>query len=108
MARSYKKHHWCKDGNRSRKKDKQIANRKIRRGGWKIRDIPSGAKYRQITEPWNICDHRFHDTFAGFVKRRQEWYVDCLRRYGEEYANRVAALDWREAYRKWARLHLWK
>lgn len=108
MARSYKKHPWCKDGNRCKKRDKQIANRKIRRGGWSGKEIPNGGKYRQLTCSWDICDHRFYDTFRDFVNRRQDWYDEWANRYGAKDADRFVSLDWREAYRKWARLHLWK
>jgi len=59
MARSYKKNPWCKDGNRRKKRDKQIANRKIRRGGWSGKEIPSGGKYRQLSCSYDICDHRW-------------------------------------------------
>lgn len=108
MARSYKKNPWCKDGNRRKKRDKQIANRKIRRGGWSGKEIPSGGKYRQLSCSYDICDHRWSRTFAEYIRNRQRWYVEWAIKYGIEDADRFVALDWREAYRNWARDCLWK
>jgi len=108
MSRSYKKYPCCKDGNRRKKRDKQLANRRIRRGSWKDVDIPSGRKYRQAYNTWDICDYRFVETFAEFIARHQRWYVEAVDRLGQERADKYWADDWRELYRNWARYCLWK
>lgn len=56
MSRSYKKHPISKDGNRSSKKDKQIANRKIRRN-YK-NDLPTRGKgFRKFSDSYDINDY---------------------------------------------------
>lgn len=108
MARSYKKHPWCKDGNRSKKKSKQTANRKIRRGGWSDKEIPSGGKYRRLCNQYDIFDFRSHQTFAEAVKVHQDWYDRAAGLFGQESADSRFVIGWCELYRNWARYYLWK
>lgn len=56
MSRSYKKHPITKDGNRSSKKDKQIANKRIRRN-YK-NDLPTKGKgFKKFYNSWEINDY---------------------------------------------------
>ena len=76
MSRSYKKHPVCKDGNRSKKASKKLANRRVRN------TILSGGKYMQYKncyERWDVCDYRFYqEKEVGMdeeeLKRWKKWY----------------------------------
>src|SRR4051812_25704832 len=59
MARSYRKP-YCTEGYRRkhRRKQKRLANRKVRRVPLH-RDIPGGSAYRKYFCSWNICDWRW-------------------------------------------------
>ncbi len=55
MSRSYKKHPFIKDGGRSSKKDKQLANRAVRRGN---KDLSKKGKgYKRIYCSYDINDY---------------------------------------------------
>lgn len=70
MSRSYKKHPFCKDGNRSSKKDKRIANGVIRAKNKRIingaekEDISmrSRGAYRKAYCSYNINDYITRET----------------------------------------------
>lgn len=72
MSRSYKKHPFCKDGNRSSKESKKVANGIIRaknkraiNGGTRKRDdIPTRSKgaYRKAYSSYDINDYILRET----------------------------------------------
>ena len=51
MSRSYKKSPVMKDGNRSKKYDKRLANKAVRHA-----DLTSGCAYKRVYNQYNICD----------------------------------------------------
>lgn len=55
MSRSYKKVGHCKN-EKSCKKGKQFANRRLRRKGIDY-EIPNGKAYKKLNESWDICDY---------------------------------------------------
>jgi hypothetical protein len=55
MSRSYKKHPIIKDGGRSSKKSKRLANKKVRRNVDKL--PPKGKAYKKIYDSWDINDY---------------------------------------------------
>lgn len=55
MSRSFKKVGHCKC-ERSCKKGKQYANRRLRRKGIDY-EIPNGKAYKKLNESWDICDY---------------------------------------------------
>lgn len=107
MSRSYKNYPCSKDGNRRKKRDKQIANRRIRATRWKSVDIPSGGKYKQITCSNDICYWKIVCTFQEEIELHQRWYMEALRDFGPGHAA-LWIEDWRDLYSKWARYYLWK
>ena len=72
MSRSYKKHPVCKDGNRSKKVSKKLANRRVRNS------ILSGGKYMQYKicyERWDVCDYRFYqEKEVGMDEEEMKWW----------------------------------
>jgi|GEM_PF-971245 len=109
MSGSYKKFPCCKDGNRRKKADKQIANRKIRRSTrWRRAHIPNGGAYRKISNSYRICDFRSVWTFRDKIELHQSRYDKCAAEYGADIARQRYSKDWRELYREWARYCLWK
>lgn len=56
MSRSYKKHPVSKDGNKSSKKAKQIANKRIRRN-YKNELPIKGKGFRKFYNSWEINDY---------------------------------------------------
>ena len=72
MSRSYKKHPVCKDGNRSKKVSKKLANRRVRNS------ILSGGKSMQdkiCYERWDVCDYRFYqEKEVGMDEEEMKWW----------------------------------
>ena len=55
MSRSFKRIGHCKN-EKSCKKGKQFANRRLRRKGIDY-EIPNGKAYKKLNESWDICDY---------------------------------------------------
>ena len=55
MSRSFKRIGHCKS-EKSCKKGKQFANRRLRRKGIDY-EIPNGKAYKRLNESWDICDY---------------------------------------------------
>ena len=55
MSRSFKRIGHCKS-EKSCKKGKQFANRRLRRKGIDY-EIPNGKAYKKLNESWDICDY---------------------------------------------------
>lgn len=72
MSRSYKKHPVCKDGNRSKKVSKKLANRRVRNS------ILSGGKsmqYKICYERWDVSDYRFYqEKEVGMDEEEMKWW----------------------------------
>lgn len=118
MSRSVKKTCICKDNNKGGKKSsrhiaKQNANKKFRTINKRVflsaelhnfeedSFVPSGKKYRiAYTNPWDIYDYIFSETFKDAVLSHQESYNNIKNRFGEEVAIGHSK-DWREIYRDW-------
>lgn len=64
MSRSYKHYPCTKDSGRSKKEDKQLANRKVRH----VHDIIDGMMYKRIYESYDICDHKWKECTRADIK----------------------------------------
>lgn len=53
MSRSYKKSPYVVD--KKNKKDKRLANKKVRNTAW----IANGMGYKKVYETWDICDWKW-------------------------------------------------
>lgn len=71
MSRSYKKIPITKDGGKSSKIEKRLANKKVRRN---IYDIPNkGKAYKKIYNSWNI------DDYISYYSKKEaicDWYEE--------------------------------
>ena len=74
MSRSYKKIGHCKY-ERSCKKGKQFANRRLRRKGINF-EIPNGNAYKKLNESWDICDYKCIETWKQYEAwwNRSRWW----------------------------------
>lgn len=101
MSRSYKHTPIVKDGGKSSKKNKQLANRKVRRIiNRNIDIILKGNDHKKVVETWDINDYvtRFTEKEAIEVYYRtisSNNYYD--RWFKEEYPTLE---DWLKKYRK--------
>ena len=77
MSRSYKHNAVMKDGNRSKKQDKRLANKAVRRT-----DLASGCAYKRVYNQYNICDYLCAEWNRGKYVwwRSEEEYQKYLRR----------------------------
>ena len=64
MSRSYKKVGHCKC-ERSCKKGKQSANKRLRRKDINF-EIPNGKAYKKLNESWDICDYKSIETWEQY------------------------------------------
>lgn len=102
MSRSYRKNPILKDGGKSSKENKQLANRRVRRVLNRNHDyeIKNGNAYRKINETWNINDY-----VSRFTEKEASDYYDSMIRsdnywdrwFLEEYPTKEA---WMKKYRK--------
>lgn len=86
MSRSYKKIGYCKC-ERSCKKGKQYANRRLRRKGISY-EIPNGKAYKKLNESWDICDYSCIVTWKNYqdwCKRPRWWQEPEEANYFEYY-----------------------
>ena len=76
MSRSYKKVGHCKN-EKSCKKGKQFANRRLRRKGIDY-EIPNGKAYKKMNESWDICDYQHKETWEGYQKwwKNPRWWQE--------------------------------
>ena len=76
MSRSYKKVGYCKC-ERSCKKGKQFANRRLRRKGINF-EIPDGKAYKKLNESWDICDYKSIETWEQYKAwwSRPRWWQE--------------------------------
>lgn len=76
MSRSYKKVGHCKC-ERSCKKGKQFANRRLRRKGVNF-EIPNGKAYKKLNESWDICDYKSIETWEQYKAwwNRPRWWQE--------------------------------
>lgn len=76
MSRSCKKVGYCKC-ERSCKKGKQYANRRLRRKGINY-EIPNGKAYKKMNESWDICDYQHKETWEGYQKwwKNPRWWQE--------------------------------
>ena len=88
MSRSYKRYAVVKDDERSyiprRYKQKTIANRAVRRHSDKL----NGAKYKRVSDSWDICDWSYSMT-EGQLKKKwadgDEWLHGMFDTYKQAY-----------------------
>lgn len=78
MSRSYRKHPVVKDNGKSKKQDKTLANRIVRR---KLKDpeydLADGKSYKKEYESWNIADYITRWTKEEAIKEYDEnFYID--------------------------------
>lgn len=97
MSRSYKKNPYVTAGyGSSRKRNKQIANRKFRRA---VSDENTAGrlKHKKYTQSWNICDYRMRMSREDAIC----WYENEMENEASDYfKKRYPTLD------KW--LHYWE
>ena len=81
MSRSYKKHPINKDGGKSKKEIRSLANRKVRR---KLNDpnfgIANGKAYKKEFESWDIADCILRWTKEDAIREyKTQIYIDKKR-----------------------------
>ena len=76
MSRSFKKIGHCKS-EKSCKKGKQFANRRLRRKGINF-EIPNGKAYKKLNESWDICDYKSIETWEQYKAwwSRPRWWQE--------------------------------
>lgn len=76
MSRSFKKVGHCKC-ERSCKKGKKYANRRLRRKGINF-EIPNGKAYKKLNESWDICDYKSIETWEQYKAwwSRPRWWQE--------------------------------
>lgn len=76
MSRSFKKIGHCKS-EKSCKKGKQFANRRLRRKGINF-EIPNGKAYKKLNKSWEICDYKDFETWKGYKEwcERPRWWSE--------------------------------
>lgn len=103
MSRSYRKHPILKDGGKSSKKNKQIANRKVRRIINRNIDFTlKGNDHKKVYESWDINDYvscftekeaiNYYYEMVSSDKYWDAWFKekyptlgDYLKRYRKDY-----------------------
>ena len=94
MSRSFKRIGHCKN-EKSCKKGKQFANRRLRRKGIdyeipngkaykKLRrkeinfEIPNGKAYKKLNKSWEICDYKDFETWESYKEwcERPRWWSE--------------------------------
>lgn len=103
MSRSYKKFPIAKDKDNggSNKKDKQLANRRIRRNKKLQEQLYSGNMYKKLNQTYDICDYYFTSTFEEYL----ETHYDILK-FWENNEIRDINMERKtekEIYREWYR-----
>lgn len=95
MSRSFKKEPVVNDHKRkSTKKNKQIANRRVRRINKKLTSISPRSYHKRMTETWDITDYAWRWTQRQAV---QEYVDGSLSEYiYEHYPSLEAWLDYWE------------
>jgi len=82
MSRSYKKTPVIKDNGQSKKKNKQLANRKVRR---KLKDInyecSQNGGYQKIVNSWDIADYVKYWSKDEAIQQWKENQYDLQKRY---------------------------
>lgn len=81
MSRSYRKHPIVKDGGRSKKEDRTLANRIVRRKLNNLDyEIADGKAYKKEFESWNIADYISMWTKEEAIKEyERDEYIDKKR-----------------------------
>lgn len=106
MSRSYKKHPFCKDGNRSSKEDKRIANGIVRA---KNKRIVNGAEreyipirlrgaYKKVYCSYDINDYITRETEE---ENRRWWYEHSILQ-DPSFDGRLTFKDYKQ---KWEKLY---
>lgn len=106
MSRSYKKHPFCKDGNRSSKEDKRIANGIVRAKNKRIVNgaereyipIRSRGSYRKVYCSYDINDYITRETEE---ENRRWWYEHSIL-YDPSFNGRITFKDYKQ---KWEKLY---
>lgn len=104
MSRSYKKHPFCKDGNRSSKKDKRIANGVIRAKNKRIingaekEDIPirSRGAYKKAYNSYNINDYIIRKT----EEENRRWWDEHSVLYDSSFGGCYTFKDYKQKWEK--------
>lgn len=91
MSRSYRKHSYWKDSQRTnlphRLYSKTIANRMVRRTS----DVPNNSSFKKVYDSWDICDYAIKMTENEL---REQW------ENGDEWLHRRFR-NYKQAYRWW-------
>lgn len=106
MSRSYKKHPFCKDGNRSSKEDKRIANGIVRA---KNKRIVNGAKreyipirsrgaYKKVYCSYDINDYIIRET----EEENRRWWNEHSILQDPSFNGRLTFKDYKQ---RWAKLY---
>lgn len=99
MSRSRKKTPVLKEDGKSKKIDKRLANRAVRR----TRDLPNGNAYRRVYDQYSICDYESRYTFEQWMAL--EWYSYRLHvMFGLD----ATPPNRRDERKRWSKLYLWK
>ena len=106
MSRSYKKHPFCKDGNRSSKEDKRIANGIVRAKNKRIVNgaereyipIRSRGAYRKVYCSYDINDYITRET----EEENRRWWDEHSVLYDPSFGGRVTFKDYKQ---KWEKLY---
>lgn len=72
MSRSYKKTPILKDNWRGRKKDKRLANKKVRNAKY----VANGKQYRKVFNTWDIFDYVSYCTLERYMEIDHLRYFD--------------------------------
>ena len=117
MSRSYKKHPFCKDGNRSSKEDKRIANGIVRaknkrivvtiavprsfknsNGEYETDFIRSRGAYRKVYCSYDINDYITRET----EEENRRWWDEHSILYDPSFNGRITFKDYKQ---KWEKLY---
>ena len=95
MSRSYKKHPYCGDKDKSAK---NYANRKVRRE----EDIFNNSSYKKLFPTWDICDYHSTFTFEAWWEMKVQYWHEYGKQRNQPYPSK------KEEYRKWYKFYKMK
>ena len=101
MSRSYKHYPCSKDGGRSKKHDRTLANRKIRRTT--LDEVSNGGHYKKFTCRYDIYDYKWVETLNEYLEKWGDSYLhdDMMGRETNNWYCRTlqdAKLRWKKYY----------
>lgn len=92
MSRSYKHSPVCCIGDRDRRDQKKLANRRVRRR----KELYQFSKYKRLYEPWLIVEHRWFKSLKRFLN----YFNELCFHYGKPYVQNEEVINWYRFYRR--------